>query len=949
MSVRVASDCEPGGLRNAPRESLGSSTPSASCNSKNNGVVAHPGRPPAPDVYKIPEELKSLRQWVLWRYEFRGDAWTKIPYQPLKLKAKAKADDPTTWGSFDLAWEAYQKSDFDGIGFEFSATDEFFGVDVDKCLDEQNQVLAWAAQILAKLETTYGEISPSRRGIKFIARGKLPGATGTRRSGMGDGTGALELYDHGRFFTLTGDRYGTGIFPKALQQVADELYGLAKERPKHAPEATGHTDPWEQTVVGETLEARIIAYLATCDPAVSGQRGHDTTLRVACAIGPGFNLTANDAFRYLCDHYNGRCRPPWEERDLRRKVSEAFKVEPRRGWLLDSAKPLNGYTHSARAAASGKAPSTDGKRTMSGTRIAEKARNVMGNGERLAACPEILITTEEDKVNDQAVAALASDPELYRLGYVLATILQEGDSPRGVEYTDGPPPQITPIEAATLRERMAKTAIWKMAKMRGDRTEVIPAHPPAWSVSAVLKRGIWPVRPIVGVIEAPTIRRDGSIMSVKGYDPVTRLYLRPNVVVDSIPDRPTKQDAESARDLIYDLVSDFPFKDDTHKSVWLASLLTVVARASFAGPAPLFAFDGNCPGSGKTKLADLVAIVASGRRMPRSIWPAGRNADEEVRKRITSMALAGERFALLDNIDSPLGGGPIDAALTSDTWRDRLLGSNTMTPELPLITVWFASGNNIQYRGDFIRRVLPGRLESPLERPEERTGFKYSDLLGHTLANRGTILRAALVIIRGFHAAGRPALVMPLGSFEGWSRAIVDPVIWVTGINPLDVRTEVKAGDQGSQVRAALVHGWADLPGAKDGITVAAALKVLRDDDKQLHYGDLRAALMELSDKGDLPSAQTIGRILNTCKGRNFGEYSLTGTPNRSKTFVWKVVHAPKPGSAGDAGDTGDVASRSHVQAQAGAHTPMASIPASPASPAPKVHPLDRGDWTKYP
>ena len=93
----------------------------------------------------------------------------------------------------------------------------------------------------------------------------------------------------------------------------------------------------------------------------------------------------------------------------------------------------------------------------------------------------------------------------------MATILQEGDAPRGVKYTNAPPPQIMPIEAATLRERMAKTAKWKTAKVRGDMMEIIPAHPPAWSVNAVLKRGVWPVRPIVGVIEAPTLREDGSI------------------------------------------------------------------------------------------------------------------------------------------------------------------------------------------------------------------------------------------------------------------------------------------------------------------------------------------------------------------------------------------------------------------------------------------------------
>jgi putative DNA primase/helicase len=587
--------------------------------------------------------------------------------------------------------------------------------------------------------------------------------------------------------------------------------------------------------------------------------------------------------------------------------------------------------------------------------VPEPSGNGVGHDDKR---PRILITTDEKSVNDQAVSALAGDPALYRLGYVLATILQEGEAPRGIEYKDGPPPQISPIEPATLRERMAQTAKWQVTKARASQFEIIAAHPPDWSVHAVYRRGIWPgVPPIVGVIEAPTIRRDGSILSKPGYDEATRLYLRPKVTLKPIPDRPSKQDAEQARDLIFDLVSDFPFKDkddkdkkQIHRAAWLAAFLTVLGRPSFDGPAPLSAIDGNTPGSGKTKLVDLIAITASGRRMPRSVFPSGRHADEEVRKRITSLALAGERFTLLDNVDSPLGGAPLDAALTSDTWKDRPLGSSTMTAELPLQMVWFASGNNLQYRGDFVRRVLPCRLESPLEDPETRTGFKYPDLLGHVLANRAAILRAAMVILRAYHAAGCPKLVSPLGSFEGWSRAIADPVMWVTGVNPLDVRAEIKANDRDSQLRVALVYGWSELTGSDVGLTVAAALKMLRDDKTELLYTGLRAALAELSEKGDIPSAKSVGRILKSCDGRNLGAYSVKGVENRKGIYSWKVVQAKLPSSAGFAGYAGFVASTTHAPARAPAlaHTQWATNPANPANPAPEIDPYS-DDWTKRP
>ena len=199
---------------------------------------------PVPMIAFLPDALLRLKQWVCWRYGFRDGKWTKVPYQPHRTERGAKADVPSTWGSYDEAWSAYRApcgndpAVIDGIGFEFAADDPYFGADVDNCLKD-GEVMEWAVPIVEKLTTTYGEISPSGNGIKFIAKGKLPSDKGTRRAGMGpDGTGALEVYDHGRFFTITGNRWGDASEIADLQPVADELYALAKERPAKAATAS---------------------------------------------------------------------------------------------------------------------------------------------------------------------------------------------------------------------------------------------------------------------------------------------------------------------------------------------------------------------------------------------------------------------------------------------------------------------------------------------------------------------------------------------------------------------------------------------------------------------------------------------------------------------------------------------------------------------------------------
>ena len=51
-----------------------------------------------------------------------------MPYQPANPKREAKANDPATWSSFDLAWEVYQSGALDGIGYEFAVDDPNFGV-----------------------------------------------------------------------------------------------------------------------------------------------------------------------------------------------------------------------------------------------------------------------------------------------------------------------------------------------------------------------------------------------------------------------------------------------------------------------------------------------------------------------------------------------------------------------------------------------------------------------------------------------------------------------------------------------------------------------------------------------------------------------------------------------------------------------------------------------------
>src|SRR5204862_298579 len=86
-----------------------------------------------------------------------------------------------------------------------------------------------------------------------------------------------------------------------------------------------------------------------------------------------------------------------------------------------------------------------------------------------------------------------------------------------------------------------------------------------------------------------------------------------------------------------------PDPTPAHLAGWLAGLLTPPAWFAFDGPAPLFLIDGNTRGVGKGLLADVIALTVTGRRFPAMSYTADR---EELRKRITTLAVEGERAVL---------------------------------------------------------------------------------------------------------------------------------------------------------------------------------------------------------------------------------------------------------------------------------------------------------------
>lgn len=112
-------------------------------------------------------------------------------------------------------------------------------------------------------------------------------------------------------------------------------------------------------------------YLAKMPPAISGQGGHDRTFHAACVLVIDFGLSDDDALALLAE-YNGRCVPPWTEKELQHKIESARQQPGERGRLRDA--PYMGHGRQLEAFAACNAPALSGRPRNSPKQVVEVIR-----------------------------------------------------------------------------------------------------------------------------------------------------------------------------------------------------------------------------------------------------------------------------------------------------------------------------------------------------------------------------------------------------------------------------------------------------------------------------------------------------------------------------------------------------------------------------------------------
>lgn len=968
--------------------------------------------PTPADLARIPDVLKTRDQWILWKAEDKRDktgaviGLNKIPHTIADPDIKASSTDPLTWGTFaeavaalDVALESWELADPSayrggGVGYVFTADDPYCGVDLDHAVDPSTDTVApWAQGIVDQLQS-YTQRSCSGTGLHVLIEATLPPG----RCQDGD----LQMWDHARFFAMTGwhvagtpatieprqgpleqlwcahfgaqvgdlvqclDEQGgiTNPVPWAIERIeltpdgrpyacfAESPTGWPLVRCEVVPPTRATGQPLSPSMTDDVILQRVSgakngakfaqlwagdwsgyasqseADLALClllafwtqDPDQLSRLFEDSGLYRAEKWTKRFDYRQRTIAKALAGcsafyqppatlHVNGSHNGAGQVLDpatLTQQLYDALLALPD-----DQRTPDALYQHAGTLAAlpgperatwKAKFKGLLGQRLNMGdfNALLKAALKQAAEAHRqaLAAAdhrPTIRFDTEMTRYTDEGQAALLKLPgaPIYQRARRLSIITQGGQAPRWLHR----PPDMASIALLTpehLRELAGLAARWEAIEDPTLNPEPHEITPPQLFVDTLMARPGWLFPTLEGVIHAPTLRPDGSVLDTPGYDPDTGLFYDPGTTCfPPIPHAPDVFEAQIALNMLKDALCDFPFAHDYDRSAALAAILSMACRFTTMGCVPLFAVTAPVRGSGKSYLVDTLSIIGTGRPAPR--WPQVIDPDEE-RKRLLTVALAGYPAVHIDNVSRPLGSPALDLALTAPSFTDRILGQ-TGSVEAPLNMVWLASGNNMQYQGDTARRVVPITMDPALERPEERTGFTHDPLIPWVQTERPRLTVAALTVVKAYFAEGCPSQgLASYGSFEAWSDLIRQALVWCGEADPCAGRRDLEAtADASHDTRSAVLASWYACYG-HTAVTLKTALgqiahgRTISGPGNQ--WDDLFSALAACDQRhdGKTLDARRIGNDLRTWQGRFYNGLRLV-SPGKDRKGIaeWRV------------------------------------------------------------
>jgi hypothetical protein len=472
-------------------------------------------RPSKAPFSGLPEALKplaALPAWLVWRWELSGDKWTKVPYQARRPQAKASSTDKTTWSDYDTALAVAQtRDDVDGLGLCLLGAPGIAAFDLDDCRDPAaSRIAPWAQELVDRC-ASYTEVTVSGTGLRIIGHGLGPKVH--RQQPTEDG-GKLETYRGAeRYIVITGhalNEHKLADIDEHIDVVVAEWDEKDKTKKQKKPRAPRRE---------KGIPRHLLAMLHIPD-AGAGQPTGDYPDRSAALFG----------------FINLALRAGVEDEDI---VAAILDAKYAGNAIYEHVQDNGGEEYVGRqierALNNIDDPSTDAKAIL---RVKQGHRH------------------EVWRAVTQALRK-ANCPVFVRGGSLVEPLWrwEQGDE----------------ANRGTLVAKFVRYNLWRLSDMvakhavnfqKYDKREEkwVFIDPPKDVIETLLQRGDWDFPTVRGIINSPTMRPDGSLLTAPGYDTATQLWYKPasGLELPPIPERPTRAEAEAALKLLTDLLVGFP-------------------------------------------------------------------------------------------------------------------------------------------------------------------------------------------------------------------------------------------------------------------------------------------------------------------------------------------------------------------------------------------------------
>jgi hypothetical protein len=200
---------------------------------------------------------------------------------------------------------------------------------------------------------------------------------------------------------------------------------------------------------------------------------------------------------------------------------------------------------------------------------------------------------------------------------------------------------------------------------------------------------------------------------------------------------------------------------------------------------------------------------------------------------------------------------------------------------VPNKAMWMLTGNNPRLARDIARRSIRIRIDPKVDRAWTRTSFKHDPISSWTRAHRNELVRAALVLVQAWLAAGRPLSRARLGSFEHWAMVMggVLEVADVDGfLGNLD-ELYANADAEGEAWREFTQAWWEEHGGTETHVAALTELCEKRD------------LMLQVRGDGNARSQQIrLGRALHGARDRVFGDVQVVvANQDRKKRTLYAL------------------------------------------------------------